>query len=155
MGHPLDLSSLYQTLILDHYRRPRNHGTVQDPDALIRMRNPTCGDEIELSLALDDDRVASIRFVASGCSISQASASMMSELLQGRTLEEAGQLVVRFKGLLRGGVAERTDASLGDLRALAGVARLPARVRCALLGWNAFEEALRMARPALADTGQA
>ena len=137
-----ELGSLYQAVILDHYRRPRNLGEVEDASASIHMHNPTCGDEIRLSLRLEGERIAAIRFVGRGCSISQASASMMTELVAGETVEAAGAVAARFKALVRGEGDGAGDRSLGNLRALGGVAKFPARVRCALLAWNALEEAV-------------
>ena len=142
MTQPPELGSLYQAVILDHYRRPRNHGGLEGGDVRVHLNNPTCGDEIELSLTLDGDRLAAIRFAGRGCAISQASASMMTELLAGRTAAEARELAGRFKALLRGDDLGADARSLASLRALAGVAKFPARVRCALLAWNALEEAM-------------
>ena len=145
MGAAPELGTLYQSVILDHYRRPRNQGEVADADARIHMNNPTCGDEIELSLRLDGERIEAIRFAGRGCSISQASASMMSELLEGKTLAAAHDLAARFRLLLHQGAGAEADRELGKLRVLAGVSSFPARMRCALLAWNAFAEALRAA----------
>jgi nitrogen fixation protein NifU and related proteins len=135
------LQSLYQQVILEHYRKPRNHGELADPDVEIHMNNPTCGDEIILQLRVDGDRVAAVRFRGQGCSISQASSSMMSQLVQGRTLEEVAAITRRFTEMMHGSPEAAADRSLGDLRALAGVAKFPVRVKCALLGWNALQEA--------------
>jgi nitrogen fixation protein NifU and related proteins len=143
MSQAAGLGSLYQALILEHYRRPRNQGDLPDADARVHMNNPTCGDEIELSLKLREGRVSAVRFRGQGCSISQASASMMTEALEGKTLAEADALAERFKQLLRTGEVDAGDRSLGNLRVLSGVASYPPRVRCALLAWNAFEEAAR------------
>lgn len=137
------LSSLYQQLILEHYKSPRNRGELPDADHVVEMRNPTCGDEVRLQLRIEDGRIAAARFTGEGCSISQASISMMTQLLQGRTLEEAKALGVRFTQMMHGDAEAARDKSLGDLRALAGVSRFPVRVKCALLGWNALDEALR------------
>lgn len=139
----MSLESLYQALILKHYRDPRHRGTLEGPDASVRMRNPTCGDEIGLFLELRDGCIETVRFQGEGCSISQASASMMASLLEGRTLAEASAIAQRFTEMLHGDVRAASDPALGDLRALAGVARYPARVRCALLAWNALAEARR------------
>ena len=144
MAEPAELGSLYQAVILDHYRRPRNHGALRDADARVHMNNPTCGDEIELSLRMEGERIAALAFTGRGCSISQASASMMTELLTGETVQGAEGAAARFKALLHGQCADR---SLGNLRALAGVAKFPPRVRCALLAWNALEEALASGKP--------
>jgi nitrogen fixation protein NifU and related proteins len=135
-------ASLYQQLILEHYKRPRNKGTLEEPTARIHMNNPTCGDEIILDLLLDEGRIADVRFTGVGCSISQASVSMMTQLLKGRTPAEARALAERFTRMLHGDPDAAADRSLGELRALAGVANYPARVKCALLGWDALGEAL-------------
>lgn len=136
------LGALYQELILDHFRRPRNHGPLPDADASVHMHNPVCGDEIRLHLRFDAGRIDEARFEGRGCSISQASASMMTQLLRGRSPAEARSLGERFKAMLHGDEAAARDVALGDLRALAGVRQFPVRVKCALLGWNALEEAL-------------
>lgn len=135
------LQSLYQELILDHYRKPRNRGTLEDADVEIRMNNPTCGDEITLQIRLAGDQIEAVRFAGQGCAISQASASMMAQQLEGRSLGEADALHARFRELMHGNADASRDRALGDLRALAGVARFPTRVRCALLAWNALQEA--------------
>jgi nitrogen fixation NifU-like protein len=136
------LESIFRELLLDHYRRPRNKGPMADATVSVSMRNPMCGDEIELHLDLADDRVRTVRFTGQGCSISQASASMMTEVLQGKSIDEALQLERRFLDLMHGEESARTDARLGDLRAMEGVARLPVRIKCALLAWNALDEAI-------------
>ena len=136
------LGSLFQELILEHYKRPRNKGELPDANRRVHMNNPTCGDEVWLQLRVEDDRIADVRFVGDGCSISQASISMMTQLLKGRTRAEAEALMARFTALMHGDAEARRDRALGDLRALAGVARFPVRVKCALLGWNALQEAL-------------
>lgn len=137
------LTSLFQELILDHYKRPRNKGEMADATRRVHMNNPTCGDEVWLQLRLDDDTIEDVRFIGEGCSISQASISMMTQLLKGRTRDEATALVQRFKDLMHGDPDAARDKVLGDLRALAGVAKFPVRVKCALLGFNALEEALK------------
>ena len=134
------LSALYQEMILDHYRRPRNKGTLENADASVEMKNPLCGDEIGLQVAFDGDQISDVRFSGRGCSISQASASMMTQLLKGKTRDEIESIRKRFRELMLGS-GEATD-ELGPLRALSGVARFPARVKCALLAWNALESAL-------------
>ena len=137
------LAAIYQELILDHYRRPRNKGALEAPDASAERRNPLCGDEIVLQLAFDGDVVREARFTGRGCSISQASASMLTQALRGRTRAEADALLRRFTALVHGDAAAQRDESLGELRALQGVARFPARIRCATLAWSALDEALR------------
>ena len=138
------LAAAYQELILDHYRRPRNRGPMARADARAELRNPLCGDEVALALALDGaGRVTEARFTGAGCSISQASASMLTQLIKGRTLGEAAELRERFARMLGGDATAAGDAALGDLRALAGVARLPVRIKCAMLAWRAFDEAVK------------
>lgn len=137
------LNSLYQQLILEHYRSPRNKGELSDRTVEVHMANPTCGDEIRLQLRIEDDAIAEARFVGQGCSISQASVSMMTQLLEGRSLADASELAGRFTELMHGDAEAAKDRSLGDLRALAGVHKFPTRVRCALLGFDALQEALK------------
>lgn len=140
-----DLGSLYQEVILDHYKRPRNKGAVDPHDADIHMRNPTCGDEIRLQFRVEDGRVAEIGFVGEGCSISQASASMMTDLVKGRTPEEAIAVARRFTQMMHGDADAASDKLLGQARSLQGVSKFPARVKCALLGWDAFQEGVKQA----------
>jgi nitrogen fixation protein NifU and related proteins len=136
------LNSLFQELILEHYKRPRNKGTLPDPDADVHMNNPTCGDEVHLQLRLRDGIIEDAKFVGDGCSISQASISMMTQLVKGKSTADALQLAARFTEMMHGDADAARDKQMGDLRSLAGVAKFPVRVKCALLGWNALEEAL-------------
>jgi len=137
------LNSLYQQLILEHYRNPRNKGELPDRTVEVHMRNPVCGDEIRLQLRVEDDRIADARFVGQGCSISQASVSMMTTLLKGRSLDDAESLASRFTGMMHGDAEAAKDRAMGDLRALAGVSKFPVRIKCALLGFDALQEALK------------
>ena len=137
------IGALYQEMILDHYRRPRNKGEIENPDETIVMKNPLCGDEITVQVRYDDDTVADVGFVGRGCSISQASASMMTQLIKGKKREEIEGLRSRFREMVMGNESAQEDKSLGSLRALGGVAKFPARVKCALLAWNALEEGLK------------
>jgi nitrogen fixation NifU-like protein len=137
-----EIAALYQEIILDHYRRPRNKGTLENADASVEMKNPLCGDEITLDVAFAPDGVSELKFSGRGCSISQASASMMTQLVKGKSTEEIDALRKQFRALILGDQNATTDESLGSLRALSGVARFPARVKCALLAWNALENAL-------------
>ncbi len=137
------LASLYQELILEHYRHPRNQGELPEADVDIRMNNPTCGDDVHLQLHVEGGTIRDVKFTGTGCSISQASISMMTQLLAGRTPEEARGLAERFTEMMRGDAEAARDRSLGDLRALSGVSAYPVRVKCALLGWNALTEGLR------------
>ncbi len=136
------LSSLYQQLILEHYKHPRNKGALDEPTVEIHMRNPTCGDEVKLQLRVDDGVVTEVGFTGQGCSISQASISMMTQQLAGMSVDDALELARRFTRLMHGDDEVARDRSLGDLRALQGVARFPVRVKCALLGFDALQEAL-------------
>ncbi len=137
---PSSLSQLYQEVILDHYRRPRNKGVLEGATHTITMTNPLCGDVIELMLIVDGDRIEAAHFAGRGCSISQASASMLTGRVIGRSLEEAVDLSSRFTQLLHGDESLLDDDDLGDLRTLAGVSKFPVRIKCALLGWNCLEE---------------
>jgi nitrogen fixation NifU-like protein len=138
---PAEIGALYQEIILDHYRRPRNKGALEKADATVEMKNPLCGDEITLQVAFEGDSVCDLRFSGRGCSISQASASMMTQLVKGKSTEEIDAIRKQFRDVMLGN-APADDAQLGSLRALSGVARFPARVKCALLAWYALESAL-------------
>ena len=137
------LNSLYQQLILEHYRSPRNKAELTDKSVEVHMRNPVCGDEIRLQLRIEDDRIADVKFLGQGCSISQAAVSMMTSLLKGRSVNEADTLAQRFTEMMHGDEEAAKDRSMGDLRALAGVSKFPVRIKCALLGFDALQEALK------------
>ena len=137
------LSALYQEVILDHYRRPRNRGALAEPTGSASLRNPLCGDEIEVQVAMHEGKVADVKFGGRGCSISQASASMMTELVKGRTPDEVHALGERFAEMIRGDTEAAKDQALGQARALSGVSRFPTRVRCALIAWEAMERAVK------------
>jgi nitrogen fixation protein NifU and related proteins len=143
---PVDLSSLYQQVILKHYRQAPRRGDLDDPDATVIMRNPTCGDDIVLQLRVRDGLIEDIRFKGQGCAISQASASMMTQMIAGKSFAEAKPLFARFREMIHGDEAAAKDKELGELRALSGVAKLPQRVKCAMLAWDAFEEAEKQLR---------
>ena len=136
------LSALYQEVILDHYRRPRNKGTLPEPTGSASLRNPLCGDEVDVQVDVRDGKVAEVKFGGRGCSISQASASMMTELVKGRTPDEVRTLGERFAAMIRGEPGASSDAALGQARALSGVSRFPTRVRCALIAWEAMVRAV-------------
>jgi nitrogen fixation protein NifU and related proteins len=144
----VSLDDLYREVILDHYRNPRRRGSLEHPDAHADGQNPLCGDEISLDLALEGDRITDVRLQGRGCSISQASASMMAEAVAGRTVAEARALMHRFKAMMQieegesGIDATRPGAALGDLEALQGVRRFPVRIKCADLAWVTLAEAL-------------
>lgn len=132
----------YQERILDHYRRPRNRGVHDAPDARAEARNPLCGDELAVTLLAAGGRVREARATTRGCSIAAASASMMTVAIVGHTAPEIAALRARLEDVLGGDAAAAADPSLGDLRAFAGLARFPGRHRCALLPWDALSEAM-------------
>ena len=142
-GSDARLSALYQEVILDHYRRRRNRGTVLEPTGTASLRNPLCGDEVDVQVSVQDGKVTDVKFGGRGCSISQASASMMTELVKGRTPDEVHALGERFAEMIRGNAEAAKDQALGQARALSGVSRFPTRVRCALIAWEAMERAVR------------
>jgi nitrogen fixation protein NifU and related proteins len=135
------LGDLFQDIILEHYKRPRNKGAIAEPTAHVHMNNPTCGDEVYLFIRVEDGTVAELGFEGEGCSISQASISMMTQILKGKPVEEGLRLAERFTAMMHGDPDAAKDKELRDARALAGVSKFPTRVKCALLGWDAFEKA--------------
>ncbi len=138
-----ELEELYQEVILDHSRRPRNFGELPDASVRVHGDNPTCGDEIDLGLNFNaDGSVAGIKFNGRGCAISQASASMMTMKVKGKSRAEALELLRAFHDLVAG-KDDGTSLILGDLRLLGGVRKFPQRVKCAMLAWRALEEGLR------------
>jgi nitrogen fixation NifU-like protein len=137
------LNSLYQQLILEHYRNPRNKAELEEKTVEIHMANPVCGDEIRLQLRIEDDHIAEAKFVGQGCSISQAAISMMTAKIQGASLSDAEALAERFTALMHGDTDVAKDKRLGDLRALQGVSKFPVRIKCALIGFDALQEALK------------
>jgi len=137
------LSALYQELILDHYRRPRNTGVLEHPTHAVALNNPLCGDEIDLQLRVEGDVIQDVRFIGRGCSISQAAASMMTQVVKQRSLADALALADRMSAMMHGDASAAKDKALGDLRALAGVSQFPVRIKCALLPWNALTDAVK------------
>ena len=133
----MQLDELYRQVIMDHYQHPRNQGDVQGDAVKVDLKNPTCGDEIHLQLSLRDDVVEDVRFKGAGCSISMSSASMMTEAVKGKPLQEALKIMGEFKKMIRG--EDHDEDLLGDLEALSGIAKFPARIKCAALAWNALE----------------
>jgi len=142
----VNMTSLYQQLILDHYRKPRNKGELPEKTVEIHMANPVCGDEIRLQLHIDGDQIVDARHVGQGCSISQAAVSMMTNLLKGKKLSEAEELAKRFTDMMHGDEEPARDKALGDLRALQGVSKFPVRIKCALLAFDALQEAIKKTR---------
>ena len=140
------LESLYQELILDHAKHPRGRGLAEDGGATSHQRNPICGDELTLRVRLDGDRIRDVTWEGAGCSISQASASMLAELADGMPRAEASALIASFREALRSrGTIELDEETFGDAAALSGVSQFTARVKCAMLGWVALEDALARA----------
>ncbi len=136
-----ELDDIYREIILDHYRRPRNRGLLPDPTVTAEGVNPICGDQLKLTLRVDGETITAVGFKGSGCAISQSSASLMTEAIRQRTLADAERLKREFEAMMVEGAAPA--AELGDLEALQGVSRLPARVKCALLAWKVLGEALK------------
>jgi len=138
----MQLDNLYQEVILDHYKNPQNKHLASDNDAQVHHVNPSCGDEITLGVKLEGNTVVSVNWDGVGCSISQASASIMSDLLAGKSLDQANALSETFLHLMQSKGSEEGDPEvLEDAVALAGVSKYPARIKCALLGWMAFKDA--------------
>jgi nitrogen fixation NifU-like protein len=143
-----DLRSLYQEVILDHYKRPRNFGPLAGADHTAEGYNPLCGDQVKVSVRIEGDRVADAHFEGAGCAISTASASLMTEAVKGKTLEEAEELFQRFHGLVSGkepsgaSAVAGDDDDLGKLEVLGGVRDYPVRIKCATLAWHALRSAL-------------
>jgi nitrogen fixation protein NifU and related proteins len=155
-----DLEELYREIILDHYRSPRNRGELDSPPAhRVEGFNPLCGDEVVLSMMVEDGKLADLKIGGSGCSISQSSASLMSAAVKGRPLAEVRQLINTFKGMMsiheasleHDGDRDGAEASepeeidldkLGELAALQGVVKFPVRIKCATLSWNALAQGL-------------
>ena len=140
------LEDLYREIILDHYKNPRNRGTLEPPASHAQGHNPLCGDEIEVFLIVEGGVVADVKINGQGCSISQSSASMMSAAVKGKTVEQVRAVISRFKGMMSIESEDDTvvdeSVQLGDLEALQGVVKFPVRIKCAVLAWNTLAEAL-------------
>ena len=143
------LEDLYREIILDHYKNPRNRGELPEPAISVEGHNPLCGDEITLYLDVADDVIRDVKVSGQGCSISQSSASMMTQAVIGRPVAEVRAVIRRFKSMMAieedGLEASDTDISLGDLEALQGVVKFPVRIKCATLSWNTLIQALDQA----------
>ena len=134
-----NLDQLYRQVIMDHYKNPRNKGSLEDGALTIDMNNPTCGDRIHLTLQVEDGKVKDAKFDGEGCSISMSSASMMTQAIKGRNVNEALKLSEIFSDMMLG--KDYDDSiDLGDIEALAGVSKFPARIKCATLAWKAMEK---------------
>ena len=138
----MSTEALYQEIILEHNRKPRNFREMEHADRRIEGRNPLCGDALTLWVKLDGEQVADVSFQGQGCAISKASASLMTAAVKGKSRAEAERLFDQFHKLVRGELPESEHASLGSLRALGGVSKFPLRVKCASLAWHALHSAL-------------
>ena len=131
-----NLDQLYRSVIMDHYKNPRNKGALEENSVTIDMNNPTCGDRIHLTLKLNDGIVEDAKFDGEGCSISMSSASMMTQIVKGKKLDEALELADIFSKMMLGEDFDDEKYDLGDVEALQGVAKFPARIKCATLAWK-------------------
>ena len=139
-----DMDELYEAIILDHYRSPRNTETIDEPDIDLEVNNPFCGDEFHIQLKVDDDSVSQVGITGRGCAISQASASLLAELVKGKSASEVESAVDAVRRLLKGEEITEAEADiLGDIEALGGVRKFPVRIKCALLSWVGLGDALR------------
>lgn len=134
-----NLDMLYRQVIMDHYKNPRNRGVIED-GVTVDLNNPTCGDSLRLQLQVENDIVKDAKFEGEGCSISLASASMMTQIVKGKTVEEALQLANIFSEMVQGKEYDTDTFDLGDIEALSGVSKFPARIKCATLAWKALEK---------------
>lgn len=137
-----NLDQLYRQVIMDHYKNPRNKGVIEDGALTINMNNPTCGDRIQLTLKVEDGKIESAKFDGEGCSISLASASMMTQAVKGLAVEDAVKLAKIFYDMMLGNDYDVESYDLGDIEALSGVSKFPARIKCATLAWKAMEQGI-------------
>ena len=148
-----DIHELYQEVIMDHNRRPRNSQVLEDADMMAEGYNPLCGDQITLYLNVKEGMIEDVGIQVSGCAISKASASMMTEGIKGRTVEEADRIFEKFRELVKGEELDDEDLDLlGDLEILSGVSRFPTRIKCAVLPWHTFKSALNGNTDGVAST---
>src|SRR6185436_20189001 len=137
-----NLEALYQEVILDHNRKPRNFREIENADRKIDGRNPLCGDQVTVWLKLDGDRVEDVSFKGTGCAISKSSASLMTAAIKGKTVDETRRLFDRFHDMITGKMTEQQRGEMGSLAALGGVSKFPLRVKCASLAWHAMKSGL-------------
>jgi nitrogen fixation NifU-like protein len=149
----MELGALYQEVILEHNRSPRNFGELAGASGSAHGSNPLCGDEVTIWVKVEGDRVIEASFVGNGCAISKASASMMTQALRGKTRAEAEELFDRFHAMVTG-QAGADEAALGKLKVFSGVSRFPMRVKCASLAWHAMKEALAASTAPSADSAR-
>ena len=135
------LDALYKEVILDHYQSPRNRTPLADPSVATEGFNPVCGDQVNLQLKVEDGKVTAVALQGKGCAISQSSASMMTEAIQGMTLEEADEIARNFRDFMT--LEDAHPENLGDLEVLEGVRKFPVRIKCATLAWNTLQEAIK------------
>ncbi|MEB2626980.1 MULTISPECIES: Fe-S cluster assembly sulfur transfer protein SufU [Peribacillus] len=137
-----NLDTLYRQVIMDHYKKPRNKGMLEDGSMTIDMNNPTCGDRIRLTMKIEDGKVSDVKFDGDGCSISMSSASMMTQAIKGKDVETALAMSETFSLMIQGKEYD-DEMDLGDIEALQGVSKFPARIKCATLAWKAMEKGLK------------
>ena len=155
MTDAMNVDSLYQEIILDHYKRPHGAGLREPFEAEVHHVNPSCGDEITLRVHLDGETVSDVSYAAQGCSISQASTSVLNDLIVGKNVEEGMAILDEFNTLMHGkGKIEPYEEILEDGIAFAGVAQFPGRIKCALLGWMAWKDAVSQALVTTSSTGE-
>lgn len=135
-----NLDTLYRQVIMDHYKNPRNRGSIEGDPMTVDMNNPTCGDRIQLQLLIDDGIVKEAKFDGEGCSISLSSASMMTQAIKGKPIDEALRMSDLFSDIMQGKDVDEDNLDLGDIEALQGVSKFPARIKCATLAWKAMEK---------------
>ncbi len=138
----MKVEELYQEIILDHSKRPRNFGLLPDATATVKGDNPSCGDEVELMVRLTPQRIEALKFTGHGCAICMASASLMTVKMRGKSREEAQMLMNAFRNMLTGPESGEALSDFGDLLVFSAVRRFPQRVKCATLAWRALEQAL-------------
>jgi nitrogen fixation NifU-like protein len=136
----MQLDDLYRRVIMDHYKNPRNRGTMDEGAVTINLNNPTCGDRISLQLHVEDGVVTNAKYTGEGCSISMSSASMMTEAVKGKSFQQALEMAERFSCLMKGEDVEFQENE--DIEALSGVNKFPARIKCATLAWNALRKGI-------------
>ncbi|WP_144461461.1 Fe-S cluster assembly sulfur transfer protein SufU [Siminovitchia fortis] len=138
-----NLDNLYRQVIMDHYKNPRNKGSLEDGSLTVDMNNPTCGDRIHLTMKVEGGKVTDAKFEGEGCSISMASASMMTQAVIGQDTGTALKLSEIFSEMVQGKDFDDEDLDLGDIEALQGVSKFPARIKCATLAWKALEKGIK------------
>ena len=137
-----NLEALYQEVILDHNRKPRNFREIENADRHVEGRNPLCGDQVTVYVKLEGDRVTDVSFKGVGCAVSKSSASIMTQTVKGKTVAETRQLFDRFHAMITGKMSDAEREQMGSLAALGGVSKFPLRVKCASLAWHALKSAL-------------